>query len=57
MTCPFIVACLHGASILGVGARNLDRFNDFFNPVAAVVVAFTGAVVTFLMFLELAMAG
>jgi len=57
MIFPFIVACLHGASIPGVGARNLDRFNDFFNPVAAVGATFTGAVVAFLWFLELATAG
>lgn len=43
--------------MLGVGARNLDRSNYFFNPVAAVVVTFTGAIVALLKFLELATAG
>jgi len=57
MIFPFVVACLHGASILGVGARNLNRSNDFFDPMAAVVVTFTRAVVAFLRSWELATAG
>jgi len=56
MISPFVVACLHGASIDSVGARNLDRSNDFFNPMAAVVATFAGAVVAF-RFWELATAG
>jgi hypothetical protein len=57
MIIPLIVACLHGASIFGVGARNLDRSNDFLHPMAAVVVTFAGAVVALLRIWELATAG
>jgi hypothetical protein len=57
MICSLEVMCLDGATVHGIGARDLDRLQDFLEHDAALIAASNGAHVSPVLGPELAMAG